>query len=265
MSLRITILGCGSSGGVPRIGGKWGACDPNNPKNRRTRCSILVEQGEGDAKTSVLVDTSPDMREQLLRANVSRLDGVIYTHEHADQSHGIDDLRMIAINMMARVPVWADRRTLEVLEHRFDYCFVTPKGSGYPPILKANRIDVDDVNFSVDGPGGPLTITPFWQEHGHIRSLGFRFGDIAYTSDANGIPEESWERLEGVSTWIVDALRYTKHPSHANVEMALGWLERAKVTRGILTNLHVDLDYETLRKELPPHVEPAYDGMVVEA
>ena len=264
MTLRITILGCGSSGGVPRIGGNWGACDPANPKNRRRRCSILVEQGEGDATTSVLVDTSPDMREQLLDANVGRLDGVIFTHEHADQSHGIDDLRMIAINMMKRVPVWADRRTLSILETRFDYCFVTPKGSGYPPILEPHVIDVDDVNFTIDGPGGPLAITPFWQEHGHIRSLGFRFGDIAYTSDAHDIPEDSWPRLEGIDTWIVDALRYTRHPSHANVETALGWLDRAKVKRGVLTNLHVDLDYETLCAELPDHIEPAYDGMVVE-
>jgi phosphoribosyl 1,2-cyclic phosphate phosphodiesterase len=200
----------------------------------------------------------------LLGAGVSRLDGVLYTHEHADQSHGIDDLRMIAINMRARVHIWADPRTLEVLRHRFDYCFKTPAGSGYPPILDPHVIDVDDVNLTIEGPGGPLTITPFWQEHGHIRSLGFRFGGIAYTSDANGIPDESWKRLAGVHTWIVDALRYTHHPSHANVETALEWLERSGARRGILTNLHVDLDYETLKAELPAHVEPAYDGMVVE-
>jgi phosphoribosyl 1,2-cyclic phosphate phosphodiesterase len=265
MTLRVTILGCGSSGGVPRIGGHWGACDPTNPKNRRRRCSILVEQGEGEEKTQVLVDTSPDMREQLLDAEVSRLDGVLFTHEHADQSHGIDDLRMIAINMWKRVPIYADPRTLSILKSRFDYCFETPNGSGYPPILDGHKIDVDDVNISVGGPGGPLGVTPFWQEHGQIRSLGFRFGDIAYTSDANAIPEESWERLEGVKTWIVDALRYTHHPSHANVETALEWLERVGAARGILTNLHIDLDYETLKAELPPYVEPAFDGMVVES
>jgi len=264
MTLRITILGCGSSGGVPRIGGHWGACDPTNPKNRRRRCSILVEQGEGEAKTSVLVDTSPDMREQLLDAELARLDAVIFTHEHADQSHGIDDLRMIAINMWKLVPVYADHRTLDVLKHRFDYCFTTPKGSGYPPILEAHAIDVDSDSFEVDGPGGAIKITPFWQEHGNIRSLGFRFGDVAYTSDANDIPEESWERLDGIKTWIVDALRYTTHPSHANVETALAWLKRSGAARGILTNLHIDLDYETLRSELPPHIEPAFDGMVVE-
>jgi len=265
MSVRITILGCGSSGGVPRIGGHWGACDPGNPKNRRRRCSILVEQGEGAEKTSVLVDTSPDMREQLLDAGVSRLDAVLFTHEHADQTHGIDDLRMIAINMWKLVPVYAERHTLDVLKQRFDYCFTTPKGSGYPPILEPHLIDVDNVNFGIDGPGGRIEVTPFWQQHGHIRSLGFRFGDIAYTSDAHDIPEQGWERLDGVKTWIVDALRYTHHPSHANVETALKWIERSGATRGILTNLHIDLDYETLRRELPDHVEPAYDGMVVES
>jgi len=265
MTLRITILGCGSSGGVPRIGGnnggKWGACDPNNPKNRRRRCSILAEQGEGEEKTTVLVDTSPDMREQLLDANVERLDAVLFTHEHADQTHGIDDLRMIAINMWKLVPVYADARTLGLLKHRFDYCFTTPEGSGYPPILEAHKIDVDNVNISIDGPGGRIEITPFWQNHGHIKSLGFRFGNVAYTSDAHAIPKESWEKLDGIDTWIVDALRHTHHPSHANVETALKWLERSTAKRGILTNLHIDLDYEALKRELPAHVEPAYDGM----
>ncbi len=268
MTLRITILGCGSSGGVPRIGGHWGACDPTNPRNRRRRCSILVEQGpentKEDEKTQVLVDTSPDMREQLLDVGLSHLNGVIYTHEHADQSHGIDDLRMIAINMWKLVPIYADPRSLEIIKRRFSYCFETPKGSGYPPILEAHKIDMGAGTFGIDGPGGRLEITPFWQRHGQIKSLGFRFGNIAYSSDVHEIPDESWDVLDGIETWIVDALRYTHHPSHANVETALGWLERSTAKRGVLTNLHVDLDYDVLRNELPDGVEPAYDGMVVQ-
>ncbi len=271
MTLRVTILGCGSSGGVPRLGEgapRWGDCDPKNPKNNRMRCSILVEQGadddlKGAEVTRLLVDTSPDMRAQLLGQNVGRLDAVLMTHEHADQTHGIDDLRMIAYNMRRRVPVWMDAMTLELMTTRFAYCFVQAPGSHYPAILDAQLIGADMAPVIIDGPGGPITVQPFLQKHGSINSLGFRFGDIAYTSDANGIYEQSWNTLEGVHTWIVDALRYTDHPSHASVQTALGWLERAGAQRGVLTNLHIDLDYETLKAELPDHIEPAYDGMVV--
>ncbi len=263
MTLTVTILGCGSSGGVPRIGNHWGACDPTNPKNRRMRCSILVERGTGDAKTSVLIDTSPDMAAQLNAANAGRLDAVLYTHEHADQTHGIDDLRMVAINMRKRVPVWGDALTMQLLQSRFDYCFVTPEGSGYPPILEPHIFDEKLSPLTIDGPGGAITFQPFWQEHGNIKSLGFRFGTMAYSSDLHDVPEETWPRLEGIETWIVDALRYTPHPTHANVETALKWLARSTATRGVLTNLHVDLDYETLAAELPDGVEPAYDGMKV--
>ncbi len=266
MTIRLTILGCGSSGGVPRIGEgapRWGDCDPNHPKNRRSRCSVLVEQGEGEAVTRILVDTSPDMREQLIRQNVGKLDAVLMTHDHADQTHGIDDLRMVAYNMRKRVPVWADSATLEVLMTRFAYCFTQLPGSGYPAILDAHLIAAELPALTIDGAGGPITVQPFLQRHGSINSLGFRFADIAYTSDANGIYDESWKALKGVHTWVVDALRYSEHPSHANVDTALSWLDRAQVTRGVLTNLHIDLDYETLKAELPDHVEPAFDGMVV--
>jgi len=266
-NLSVTILGCGSSGGVPRIGNHWGACDPGNPKNRRTRCSILVTKGDADApeeeRTQVLIDTSPDMPAQLNAANVGRLNAVLYTHEHADQTHGIDDLRMVAINMWKLVPIYADQTTMDLLQSRFDYCFKTPPGSGYPPILEPHLIDDIPSTVTIEGAGGDITFQPFWQEHGHIKSLGFRFGDIAYSSDAVGICDESWPLLDGINTWIVDALRYTEHPSHANVEQALGWLKRSTATRGVLTNLHVDLDYETLKGELPDGVEPAFDGMVV--
>ena len=262
---RFTILGSGSSGGVPRIGGHWGACDPTEPKNRRRRCSLLVERfGDAAEPTTVLIDTSPDIREQLLDANVSKIDAVLYTHEHADQMHGIDDLRMVAMNMWQRVDVYADKRTHEVMMDRFGYCFRTPEGSDYPPILSDHLISDDLAPIVIDGPGGAIQAIPFWQDHGRIDSLGFRIGNMAYSSDVVGLPDKSFDVLQNLECWIVDALRYTRHPTHANVDMALDWIERAKPKQGVLTNLHVDLDYRTLKSTLPSHVVPAYDGMTIE-
>jgi phosphoribosyl 1,2-cyclic phosphate phosphodiesterase len=268
--IAVTILGCGSSGGVPRIGGPdgsgiWGACDPSNPKNRRRRCSVLVTRKGGEGETRVLVDTSPDMREQLIDARVSRLDGVLISHDHADQLHGIDDLRMIAINMRRRVPVWSDATTFQGVLARFSYCFVQPEGSDYPAILDAEEIDEPFTRFGIAGAGGALPVRAFRQGHGHIHSLGFRFGRIAYSSDVDRLDEKAFAALAGVEVWIVDALRYTPHPSHAHVARTLEWIARVRPKRAVLTNLHIDLDYETLRRELPDGVEPAYDGMVIEA
>ena len=265
MTLRATILGCGSSGGVPRIGGYWGACDPGEPKNRRRRCSLLIERWSTDPsrKTTVLIDTSPDMREQLLDADVEWVDGVVYTHDHADQSHGIDDLRMLAINRMRRVDVYMDAYTSETLMTRFGYCFQTPEGSSYPPILNAHLIRGPGHPLTIEGEGGPVTLMPFDQDHGEIRSLGFRIGPIAYSSDLVDLPEASFSAVADVQCWIVDALRYKPHPTHAHVDLAVSWINRAAVPWGVLTNLHVDLDYQTLLKELPDGVEPGYDGMVI--
>ncbi len=269
MTLSVTILGCGSSGGVPRIGGAdgtgfWGACDPTNVKNRRRRCSILVtRQGRGGT-THVLVDTSPDMREQLIDARVGALDGVLITHDHADQLHGMDDLRMVALNMRRRVDVFADAPTFEGVLARFGYCFVQPEGSDYPPILNARQIGEPFADFAIDGKGGAVPIRAFHQGHGRIRSLGFRFGPIAYSSDVDALDEAAFAALAGVECWIVDALRYTPHPSHAHVDRALEWIARVKPKRAILTNMHVDLDYARLAAELPPGVDPAYDGMTID-
>lgn len=257
--MKATILGCGSSGGVPRIGGHWGACDPSEPKNRRTRCSLLVERG----KTAVLVDTSPDLREQLLHTGVEWLDGVLYTHDHADQTHGIDDLRAFLINRRKRVDVYLDASTEATLMSRFGYCFATPEGSQYPPILNAHALHAYRP-LSILGEGGPIEVLPLTQDHGDVRSLGFRFGKLAYSSDLVGMPEESFTALEGLDVWIVDALRYRPHPSHAHVALTLEWIKRLGPRRAILTNMHIDLDYQTLRRELPQGVEPAYDGMVIE-
>ena len=266
--LEVRILGCGSSGGVPRLGGKdnageWGACDPANPKNRRTRCSLLVRRRSHGGETTVLVDTSPDMREQLLAARCAALDGVLITHDHADQLHGLDDLRMVAIHMRRRIDVYADAPTMTGMMARFGYCFLQPEGSSYPPICNAHEIAEPFRPFEIEGAGGGLAVRAFNQDHGHIGSLGFRFGPLAYSSDVNGLDDAAFAALDGVECWIVDTLRYTEHPSHAHLAQALGWVERVKPRRAILTNLHTDLDYETLKRELPPGVEPAYDGMSI--
>lgn len=257
--LEFTILGCGSSGGVPRIDGDWGACDPAEPKNRRRRCSLLARRlGEGEA-TTVVVDTSPDFREQMLSAGVERLDAVLYTHDHADQVHGIDDFRVYAIRERRRVPCWMDEATHGVLGSRFHYIFNGEQG--YPAIAEAKLIPPHGEPWSVEGPGGPLPVVTFDQAHGPIRSVGYRIGDLAYSSDLSDLPEESFAILEGVKVWIVDALRWAPHPTHASVDQALAWIERVRPERAILTNLHIDLDYNDLAARLPTGVEPAYDGL----
>lgn len=263
MSYRLTILGCGSSGGVPRIGNAWGQCDATNPKNRRRRCSILVERISGGRRTSVLVDAGPDLREQLLDVRAEAVDGVLFTHDHADHTHGIDDLRMIAYATKRRVDCYFDAVTRQSLVSRFAYCFETQPGSSYPPILNA-RDAVSGRALTIEGAAGAVAVTPVQQVHGDIASLGFRFGSVAYSPDISDIPEASVPLLEGLDLWIVDALRYTPHPSHFHLKRALDWIARLKPKRAILTHMTADLDYETLRRELPAGVEPAYDGMVVE-
>ncbi|NRB00340.1 MAG: MBL fold metallo-hydrolase [Rhodobacteraceae bacterium] len=258
--LEFRILGCGSSGGVPRLGGIWGDCDPDNPKNRRQRCSVLVSRYEGDAVTRVLVDTSTDMRNQLLDAGVGRLDGVVYTHAHADHVHGLDDLRMIVFNMRQRLPVWADAPTRTDLMARFGYAFVQPEGSDYPPILDLNPLDGP---LTITGDGGPITFTPFEVAHGNITALGLRVADVAYLPDVSEIPDAAWPLLENLDCWIIDALRRTPHPSHAHLEKTLGWIDRVAPKHAVLTNMHIDLDYATVMAETPDHIEPAFDGMTL--
>ncbi|SFD84116.1 MBL fold metallo-hydrolase [Roseivivax sediminis] len=258
--LRLTILGCGSSGGVPRLGGLWGSCDPENPRNSRRRCSLLIERETEAGTTTVLIDTSPDLRAQLLDAGVGRLDGVVYTHSHADHVHGIDDLRMIVFNMRQRLRVWADEPTRESLLARFGYAFIQPQGSHYPPILDMHHIDGP---VTVDGAGGDVTLHPFLVHHGGIDALGFRVNDIAYLPDVADIPEAAWPSLHGLDCWILDALRRDPHPTHAHLEKSLGWIEEVAPKRAVLTNMHIDLDYATVEAETPAHVTPAYDGMTL--
>lgn len=264
--LQVRILGCGSSGGVPRLGGpgeggNWGACDPKNPRNRRRRCSILVKRISGAKETRLLVDTSPDLREQLLEARVGFLDGVVITHDHADQTHGMDDLRAVTLNAHRRTNVWADAPTWDSLMAKFGYCFVQPEGSDYPPILDAQEIHEPFRPFAVPGAAGEVPVRAFAQGHGRVRSLGFRFGPVAYSSDVDNLDEEAFAALQGTECWIVDALRKTPHPSHAHLERTLEWIARVRPERAILTNMHLDMDYETLKRELPKGVEPGFDGM----
>jgi len=259
-SLNITILGCGSSGGVPRVGQGWGACDPSEPRNRRRRCSILVERAGPHGTTRVLVDTSPDLREQLLGADVRALDAVLFTHAHADHTHGIDDLRPLAIEHRRRIDIHADEETLRALRKRFGYCFETPAGSAYPPILNAHLFR-EGVAVTIEGAGGAIVAMPFRQHHGDIDSFGFRFGDVAYSSDVNALPAASLDHLRGLDVWIIDALRETPHPSHFSLSEALDHVARLKPARAILTNLHTDLDYGALVRQLPTDIVPAYDGM----
>ena len=261
MSLNFTILGCGSSGGVPRPALGWGVCDPANPKNRRRRTSLLIERRNASgACTRVLIDTSPDLREQLLDAKVDSLDGVLFSHEHADHTHGIDDLRALVIHRRRRLDVWLDEPTSRALNDRFGYCFVTPPGSSYPPILNEHRL-APGQPVTVNGEGGSITALPYLQDHGDIASLGFRFGNVAYSADIKSLPPASIQALSGLDVWIVDALRPAPHPSHFSLDDALEWIGRIKPKRAILTNLHSDLDYEALRAKLPAGIEPAYDGL----
>ncbi len=260
--LEFTILGSGSSGGVPRADGNWGVCDPSDPRNRRSRCSLLVRRlSEQDQHpcTTILIDTSPDLRTQTAAAGARRIDAVLYTHDHADQSHGIDDLRAFAITMRRRIPCHMDAATRRTLTTRFDYIFETH--GGYPAICDALDLPPLGQAFEIDGPSGAIPVTTFDQDHGEVRSVGYRFGDVAYCSDVVGFPAASMAALQGLDVFIVDALRDAAHPTHANVDQALVWIEELKPRCAILTNLHIDLDYCALAARLPKGVEPAYDGL----
>ena len=262
--LKITILGCGSSGGVPRVGFGWGDCDPNEPRNRRRRCALLVAQiADHGGRTSVLIDAGPDLREQLLSVNCHHLDAVLLTHDHADHVHGIDDLRGIVLRHRARLNVYMDRRTSIGVLSRFGYAFHAPANSDYPPIFTQCDIIAGE-KLTIHGAGGALDFLPFDVHHGHIDALGFRIGPVAYTPDVHDIPASSLAALEGLDVWIIDALRHSKHLSHFNLDEALEWIERMQPRQGILTNMHHDMDYADLCQRLPDHIRPAHDGFEIE-
>jgi len=251
----LTILGCGSSGGVPRATGDWGACDPAEPKNRRRRCSVLA-QAEG---ATILIDAAPDFREQMLEVGPpARIDAVFFTHTHADQAHGIDDLRAFVLKQRERLPVFALPETADSLVERFGYCFESTMG--YPPILSIEAL-------RAPRRVGALTLEALPVEHGEMPgTAGYRIDgpdgrSAGYIPDANGLPEATAARLAGVDLLIIDALRPAPHPSHFCLQDALDWIERLGPRRAVLTNMHLDLDYRTLKAELPAGIEPAYDGM----
>jgi phosphoribosyl 1,2-cyclic phosphate phosphodiesterase len=257
--MKVTILGSGGSSGTPAIGKGWGKCDPENSRNSRLRPSILVENGN----TCLLVDTSPDLRQQLLAADVSRLDAVLFTHYHADHLHGIDDLRQINRAMNADIDAYVDADTLKVIGERFGYVLETlaeDANEYYKPTLIPHIVKDEDC-FSI----GDIDVEVFVQDHGYCDTLGFRFGPIAYTTDVVELPEKAFEILQGIDTWIIGTLIDKPHPTHAHVDKALEWIDRVKPRRGVLSHLGYGFDYDTLNDRLPDHVEPAYDGLILEA
>ncbi len=260
MTLTLTILGSGSSAGVPRPALGWGACDPHNPKNRRRRCSLLVERTSAAGTTRIVIDTSPDLREQLIDASVDHIDAVFLTHEHADQTHGIDDLRSVVMHQRRRIPVYLNQATAAHILLRFSYCFVSPPGSDYPPILDHHAIEGGE-SRTIAGEGGPATLTAFNLQHGQIPALGYRIGDAAYTPDVSDIPPDSWRYLERLELWIIDGLRWNQHSSHFSIGDALSWIGRFKPRRAVITNMSAEADYEVVRSKLPDGVIPGYDGM----
>ena len=255
--LKFTILGCGSSGGVPRLGGNWGECDPDNPKNNRRRCSLMVERITDAGTTSVLIDTSPDMRAQLLDAKINRLDAVIYTHGHADHTNGLDDLRQFVLMQHAQIPIYADDLTCESLLERFNYAFIQPKGSIYPAILQMNKLQ--EVT-RIEGAGGVIEFMALDVDHG-IPAKGFRIGDLAYIPDVVRIPDDTWVKLAGLECWVIDALRRTPHTTHTHLSNTVDWINSIKPKRAVITNMHNDLDYDYVMTETPENTVPAYDGM----
>jgi phosphoribosyl 1,2-cyclic phosphate phosphodiesterase len=262
---RFTILGCASSPGVPRINGDWGNCNPDNPKNRRTRAAFLVEQIAPDGgRTIVVVDTGPDFREQMIAAKVQHVDAVLYTHAHADHVHGIDDLRGYYGMQRNRIPIYADAPTMDRIRQGFGYCLETPPGGNYPPIVEPRVIQSLDEPTVIDGAGGPISVLAHRQTHGEIHSLGFRFGDVAYCSDVSDFPPETLPRLEGLDVLVIDALQHHHHPSHFSLGQALGWIATLAPRQAVLTHMHTPLDYDAVMDATPDHVLPAYDGMSIE-
>jgi phosphoribosyl 1,2-cyclic phosphate phosphodiesterase len=261
--LRFTLLGCGSSPGTPRITGDWGACDPREPKNRRMRAAALIERIGPGGITRVAIDTGPDFRAQMLMAEVDRLDAVVYTHAHADHIHGIDDLRGYFLYQRRRIDIYGDLTTLDRLRDAFGYCFETPPGSNYPPIVEPHAIGHDDP-FTIEGEGGPITFLPLPQIHGDILSLGFRIGDLAYCSDVSAFPSGTVARLQKLDTLVIDALQYREHPSHFSLAQALEWIQKLAPNRAVLTHMHIPLDYNAVMAATPSHVVPGHDGLAIE-
>ncbi|NVK17964.1 MAG: MBL fold metallo-hydrolase [Methylocystaceae bacterium] len=255
--MKVTILGCGPSGGVPGIGNYWGKCDPDNPKNRRLRPSILIE----DSDLSLLVDTSPDVRQQLLNAEMTRLDAVLYTHGHADHLHGIDDLRSINRLQNAALPIYLNQETLDHISQRFGYV-LEPLAEGvdvfYKPVLIPNLVETGKP-FEVAGQ----SVMPILQDHGYCETIGYRLGDFAYSTDVVSMTQESLDLLKGIKVWVIGTLVDFPHQTHADVDKALNWIKEVAPERAFLTHLGTGLDYQALTEKLPDHVRPCFDGLEI--
>ena len=254
MTIEVTILGCGSSGGVPLIGNIWGPCDPNDSRNIRRRVSILVKKN----KKTFLVDTSPDLRMQMLDAKVKDVDAVLYTHSHADHVHGIDDLRAFCWQRKDNkpLPIYSDQYTIDQITNRFDYAFENKYGPAVPS-LAANTISIG--NNTIQG----VNVEAIKQIHGKGFSLGYRFDNVAYSTDVNNLPNESMEQLKDLDLWIVDCVRYEPHYSHSHFDQTISWIKKLKPKKAILTHMGHWLDYNELLKKCPVNVEPGIDGMVI--
>lgn len=250
--MRLRMLGSGSSAGVPRIGGNWGRANPADPRNNRRRASVLVEH----SGTRLLVDTGPDLRAQLLQAQVSSVTAVLYTHAHADHCHGIDDLRGL-FHLQGEIDCYMDEFTLAGLRTRFPYIF--SGNAGYPPIARPHLLRGDLWL-------GAIHVRPFWQVHGPIQSVGFRFEAgarvVVYSTDVSELPADSWELVTGADLWVVDALRRQPHPTHSHLARTLEWIARAGPREAWLTHMDESMDVSELLAELPPSVSPGWDGRV---
>lgn len=261
--MKVTILGSGGSGGVPLPGGppggepsgNWGNADPNNPKNRRMRVSVLIET----AGKTLLIDTSPDFRQQALRFGITHLDAVLFTHAHADHTHGLDDLRALSYVRKAPIPAYMSEDTRSLLTLRFDYAFSSshPQERLYPAIM-------EDKTFGGSFEAAGIPVTAFPQDHGNVTSWGFRIGGFGYSTDVVSLDEAAFEALSGIELWIVDCLREEPHPTHSHFAQTLQWIERVRPKRAALTHLNHSVDYDTLAAKCPPGVEPAYDGLAFE-
>ena len=254
--MKVTVLGCGTSAGVPQIGCTCAVCRSPNPRNRRSRCSILVEE----ADEIILFDTGPDLRMQCIDNDVSAITALVYTHAHADHIHGLDDLRQVNNVIGASIPTFAAAPVMQRIRERMPYAFLGGRhahGGYWRPDLTP---------FQFDGPFeiGEVPVVPFRQKHGRGESWGFRIGSFAYSTDTDGLDEAAFEALDGTEVWIVDALREHPHPSHAHLDRALGWIERVRPHKAYLTHMNHEIDYDAWRRKLPPSTEPAYDGLVIE-
>jgi len=257
--MRVTVLGCGSSTGVPAVGCHCSICISDNPKNKRTRVSLFIEING----INILIDSSPDLRQQALRHDIQRIDAILYTHDHADHTHGIDDLRAFNYLSGKPLPIYGDNLTLSLLQQRFAYAFLPlpEQHIWYRPSLQPHSLaDVAVHTFTVSG----ISITSFEQMHGKVKTLGYRIGKFSYSTDVDVLPAAAFEALAGTEVWVVDCLRYKKSYSHSNIENTLEWIGRVKPKLAVLTHMSHEFDYDTLSGQLPEGVVPGYDGMVIE-